>query len=163
MNNTVFIDNVKTRSAADGAIYVGRANREYGLRQSPLANPFPLERESQRVEKMAEYKRWLWDRIRRNDPATMRELRRIVQLSQCGHVTLVCWCAPKLCHAMIVASAVRMLARKWGLMVPMVYSIRGKQNDGKNVVSSIQGRGRNGTIGREEAATTAAQTLYDRD
>jgi len=73
-------------------IYVGRG--------TPLGNPFRPGNETSHADALASYRRWLWDRIRRNEPAVMRAMRSIDQ-----DTALVCSCAPNACHADIVMRA----------------------------------------------------------
>ncbi len=76
----------------DPWIYVGRG--------SPLGNPFRPGYQTSHEDALASYRRWLWDRIRHNDPAVMRAMHSIAQDS-----ALVCSCSPKACHADIVLRA----------------------------------------------------------
>lgn len=73
-------------------IYVGRG--------TPLGNRFKPTREVTRDEALASYRRWLWERIRANDPMVLLAMRSIDQ-----DTALVCSCAPKTCHADIVVRA----------------------------------------------------------
>ena len=79
--------------------YVGRQNKHYGLPESPLANPY---RESQygREEAIATYRKYLWWKIQRRNPEVMIALQKLDEDS-----ALVCWCAPKPCHAEVIAKA----------------------------------------------------------
>jgi hypothetical protein len=86
-------------------IYVGR--RCKGWAQSPLRNPIKLTHESQRSEAIAEYRRYLWQKINDNDPAITAELARIATIVQRGEaVRLGCWCHPYACHGDVVKQAV---------------------------------------------------------
>lgn len=73
-------------------IYVGRG--------TPLGNPFRPGNEMSHADALASYRRWLWDRIRRNDWKVMLAMRSIDHDS-----AIVCSCAPKACHADIVLRA----------------------------------------------------------
>jgi Domain of unknown function (DUF4326) len=90
----IHIENKKTYRG-DG-IYVGR--KMPGLPDSVLGNPFRIGRDGTRAEVIAKYRRWLWAQIKLKKEAYV-ELRQIAELSRQGDVTLVCWCAPELCHA----------------------------------------------------------------
>jgi hypothetical protein len=68
-------------------VYIGRANRSYHLDESPWANPFAVRRESDRLEAIAQFERWLHEQ-----PELMARLPELR-----GKV-LGCWCAPKPCH-----------------------------------------------------------------
>ena len=68
----------------DGAVYVGRP--------SPWGNPFILTAESQRAAVLAKYEAWLLAQ-----PDLVARVKR-----QLRGKHLVCWCAPKACHADIL-------------------------------------------------------------
>jgi hypothetical protein len=54
------------------------------------------------------YRRWLWDRINEKGDV-YAELKRLAGLAKQEDLTLVCWCAPKLCHGDIVKSSIEWL------------------------------------------------------
>lgn len=76
-------------------VYVGRP--------SPLGNPFYMADESHRDEVCDKYQVWFDRKVEAKDPAVMRELRRIFRLGREGDVKLVCFCAPRRCHADTIA------------------------------------------------------------
>lgn len=87
-------------------IYCGRPHKCFA--GSPLANPFPMTSEADRSRVIAEYRLWLWGKIKAGDRAVLNELRIIVDLEQSrGSVALGCWCSPKVCHCDQVALALR--------------------------------------------------------
>jgi hypothetical protein len=100
----IHIENKKTYRG-DG-IYVGR--KMPGLPDSLLGNPFRIGRDGTRAEVIAKYRRWLWEQIKLKKEAYV-ELRRIAELSRQSDVTLVCWCAPELCHATVIERSVEYL------------------------------------------------------
>ena len=71
-------------------------------RKSVLGNPFPMEDESKRSEVIALYRVWLWEEY--GQPEVKAELNRLLELARQAPLTLVCWCAPKACHAEIIRS-----------------------------------------------------------
>jgi hypothetical protein len=79
--------------------YVGRENTYYGLPESPLAN---IYRESNygRAGCIRKYRQWLWWKIQRRDTEVLDALKKLTEDS-----ALVCWCAPKPCHAEVIAKA----------------------------------------------------------
>lgn len=92
-------------AAAFGAnwMYVGRANRGYGLKASPLANPFvdsPRKRGRVVKDPVEFYRQWLWGKIKNGDTAVLEALQQID-----GNTALVCWCAPSPCHAEVIELA----------------------------------------------------------
>ena len=86
----------------EGAIYIGRAHAGRRLAASPFANPFPLQNRSDDEERrviLDRYRDWLWEEIKANR-ITVTDLQRLD-----GH-DLACFCAPQLCHGMVVQKAV---------------------------------------------------------
>jgi hypothetical protein len=74
---------------------------------SSLGNPFPMEHESQREDVIAEYRIWLWVMIKSGNEPVLNELRMLARaVHEHRVVTLYCYCAPKPCHANVVARAV---------------------------------------------------------
>lgn len=102
------------------AFYVGRAvdtkvkgetsNKEkievsVKCEQSPLANPYKVNRESEREEKLHLYRTWLEEKL--DDPMgdESEYLDRAVNvLLKQKEINLTCWCSPKRCHAEVIAS-----------------------------------------------------------
>lgn len=72
---------------SDEYVYIGRANKAYGLPQSKWANPFPMKNESEREEVVNRYYHHL---------TTNADL--LEALPELKGKILVCWCAPKECH-----------------------------------------------------------------
>jgi hypothetical protein len=79
---------------------------EYVGRPSVLGNPFAIGRDGTRDEVVAKYRRWLWAECGKHGEV-LAELDRLAEkfINQRG-LTLVCWCAPKACHADVIASAI---------------------------------------------------------
>jgi len=83
--------------------YVGRAGN--GFQASPLANPFPLKNgagDTERASVVAKYRTWLFKQIRAKNSDVINALTCIAYLSP----GLVCYCAPKPCHADVIIKAV---------------------------------------------------------
>ncbi len=94
----------------DDWLYVGRRNRAYGFAHSPLANPFVSDPSFLGIvtdDPLGAYRQHLWEKIQDNDPEVMGELAKITPSTG-----IVCWCAPRPCHADIVARAAAWLRRK---------------------------------------------------
>jgi hypothetical protein len=79
--------------------YVGRENKHYGLQESPLANPY-CEGSGGREKCIQQFRAYLWWKIQKHDQAIMNALKSLDEDS-----VLVCWCAPKPCHAEVIAKA----------------------------------------------------------
>lgn len=76
---------------------------EYVGRPSPLSNPFKLEHESDRHVVIAQYEVWLRQRIAARDKHVCDELNRLYVIARDTELLeLVCWCAPKRCHADVI-------------------------------------------------------------
>jgi Domain of unknown function (DUF4326) len=79
-------------------VYVGRP--------SALGNPFLVGRDGTREDVIARYRQWLRAQWRRGG-AVRQELEWLAaQYRRDGQLTLLCWCAPRLCHADVVREAV---------------------------------------------------------
>lgn len=83
-------------------VYIGRANRGYGLPQSKWANPRPMRGEADREACVVFY-------AHEHLPNSGELLAALPELA--GKV-LYCWCAPKLCHGHILAATVNYYHRK---------------------------------------------------
>ena len=91
-------------------VYVGRP--------TPLGNPFRLENEEQREEVVVRYATWLEQELRQGNRAVTRALEELYrQLKRQGNITLVCFCAPRRCHAEVIAERLKLMAEAEGLGV----------------------------------------------
>jgi len=97
----ITIENKKTYRGE--GIYIGR--QMPGLTGSVLGNPFKIGRDGTREEALVKYRRWLWEQINLKNEVYL-ELRRIAARAAYGDIALLCWCAPKPCHADLVKRAV---------------------------------------------------------
>jgi hypothetical protein len=84
--------------------------RVYVGRPSPLGNPFAMAKESDRAQVVRDYRDWLRQRYSERGPERA-ELERLLQLAQAGPLELVCWCAPRACHADVIAEALHGMAK----------------------------------------------------
>ena len=97
----------------EGAVYVGRTMKKFGLVGHPLANPFPLNKEgSNRDEVIEEYRQWLWLQLQRKGGA----LKHLLDLDG---KDLVCFCSPKRCHCDIILSAIEWAKKQRSHNVPV--------------------------------------------
>jgi hypothetical protein len=86
----------------------GQAQGFYVGRPTPLGNPFRLEKEDQRDQVVNQYATWLQDQIRRGNPEVIRALDELYRaLRHRGSITLICFCAPRRCHAEVIAEHLR--------------------------------------------------------
>lgn len=92
-----------TEAFGNDWLYVGRQNPAIGLERSPLANPFSsitTANASLSANPIADYKRWLWRKMKLKDTAVIQALESIGP-----NTALVCWCAPNPCHAEAIIAA----------------------------------------------------------
>ncbi len=78
-------------------LYVGRP--------TALGNPFELygsqkHDPKKRDNSIARYRRWLWEKIKEEDPDVMNALGLIDE-----NTILACWCAPAPCHSNVIWAA----------------------------------------------------------
>ena len=97
----------------ENAAYVGRAVKRYGLKRSPLANPYRIGvdrmnmsgRRMDRRDTISAYV-WLLGSLPMSDApvnsAIGHELSRIRDLASKADIILLCWCHPKPCHADVI-------------------------------------------------------------
>lgn len=71
----------------------------YCGRGSPLGNPFRISETCSREEAISLYRDRTRRRIEEGDAEIRGELNRIWRLAKKGDVNLVCFCAPRACHA----------------------------------------------------------------
>jgi len=75
-------------------IYVGRP--------SPLGNPFAMQGEVTRASVIRDYEDWLAEQLLGPRSAASIEMSRLAALARKQDLCLVCFCAPKACHADII-------------------------------------------------------------
>lgn len=78
---------------------------------SPLASPFRSAARG-REQAVSLYRRWLWVALNCVGSAQAVEIARLAEAVRQNDLTLVCHCAPKKCHAQVIARAVRWSAEK---------------------------------------------------
>jgi Domain of unknown function (DUF4326) len=79
---------------------------EYVGRPSVLGNPYVVGRHGMPEHVVARYRLWLRQQWRRGG-AVRQELERLAaQYRRDGQLTLLCWCAPRPCHAEVIREAV---------------------------------------------------------
>ena len=104
---TIIVANARTYRG-DG-IYVGRRHPRF--KASPLANPYRVGTGMSRTLAATLYEKWLDDQMKSDTPAR-REIMRLVELyKRNGAMTLICWCAPLMCHGHYVAEVMGQLSR----------------------------------------------------
>ena len=92
-------------------------NKNHGTRgvyvgqPSPLGNPFPLECEAERAQVIRDYEDWLAEQLLDPRSAVSIEIHRLAALARTQDLCLVCWCAPKACHADIIKRTIAAINR----------------------------------------------------
>jgi hypothetical protein len=78
-------------------------------RRSALGNPFPMKDKNDMIERVgviAEYRNWLWKKIKGKDAKVIKALKELIELErEHGKVYLMCWCKPLPCHADVLVNA----------------------------------------------------------
>jgi len=88
MNNLgICLVNLKKEPDSKYDLYIGRKNSFRGLVQSKWANPFVLNKESEREGVLLKYKNYV-----------LRNKTLYNSLEELEGKTLACWCYPKRCH-----------------------------------------------------------------
>jgi hypothetical protein len=72
-------------------VYIGRANRSFGLLGSKWSNPFKIGVDGTRLEVIEKYRQWLL-----GQPELLKDLPSLR-----GKI-LGCWCAPNSCHGYVL-------------------------------------------------------------
>jgi hypothetical protein len=98
----ITIINLHRRKLQPGEVYIGRSHRFTQLEPSPLANPFKLNDESDRLKVLEQYRVWLDERLMSPVSAQSIELARLTEIARAGDLVLACWCSPAVCHGDIV-------------------------------------------------------------
>lgn len=77
---------------------------QYVGRPSILGNPFVIGRDGTREEVVEKYRRWLWGQTQRRGKV-YQKLLELKEKAIVEDLNLICWCAPKPCHADILKGA----------------------------------------------------------
>ena len=83
-------------------------NKQHGAkgmyvgRPSPLGNPFAMQGESTRAQVIRDYEEWLAEQLLDPCSAASTEMSKLAALARKQDICLLCWCAPKACHADII-------------------------------------------------------------
>jgi len=100
----------------DEMITVGNKKHEargiYVGRPSPLGNPFAMQGEATRAAVIRAYEDWLAEQLLDPSSPANREIHRLAELARKQDMCLVCWCAPKRCHADIIKRTIEAINRE---------------------------------------------------
>ena len=102
-------------------IYIGRENKAYQLKPSPLANPFIIGKHGSREQVVELYRQWLWQQVKEGiadkPNAAWNELKflqsrakRITKNEDFDSLELTCWCNDsELCHGDVIIKCLEWL------------------------------------------------------
>ena len=85
-------------------IYVGRT--------SSLGNPFPMQGEATRAAVIRDYEDWLAEQLLDPSSPASREIHRLAESARKQDLCLLCFCAPKACHADIIKRTIEAINRE---------------------------------------------------
>lgn len=97
----ILIVNRKNRQAGDvpDGMQVFRVDRS-----TPLGNPFEMNGERERESTIAQYRFYFLARVQaKNDRLFNEYLETLLRAYEKANIALECWCAPKRCHAEVIA------------------------------------------------------------
>lgn len=101
MNPIAILNKHQKPPTNDRNFYVGRG--------SALGNPFPISESCNRDTAIKKFEDWLTDKIKTNDPAVIKMLSEIADKVLDGTnkpVGLICFCAPRRCHAEFIRKVI---------------------------------------------------------
>ena len=81
-------------------------------RPSPLGNPFPMQGEAIRAAVIRDYEDWLAEQLLDPSSPASREIERLAEMARKQDLCLVCFCAPKACHADIIKRTIEAINRR---------------------------------------------------
>jgi hypothetical protein len=94
----VIVENKRTYKGGSGmAVYVGRP--------SLFGNPAQMRDEADRDRVIEFYRKWLRSKWSEDGPVK-RELLKLAKIAKDRDIVLLCWCAPKPCHAHVLKEAI---------------------------------------------------------
>jgi hypothetical protein len=104
-----YIKDRKLQPLPPYTVYIGRANPRYGLKKSPLANPFKITLVDYREAVIGKYRTLTRGWLRPGSAGypvgylQSAELSRLRSLhKEHGKLLLLCWCKPKACHGDVI-------------------------------------------------------------
>ncbi len=88
------------------------AHGHFVARPSTLGNPYALTARETRGATIARYRHWLRREWVKHGAVRAALYRLAQEYVQTGSLYLVCWCAPKPCHAEVIRDAVLGIVRR---------------------------------------------------
>jgi hypothetical protein len=84
-------------------VYVGRP--------SSLGNPFVMRGEETRAQVIRDYEDWLAEQLLDSSSPASIEIHRLAALARKQDLCLLCFCAPKVCHADVIKRTIEAINR----------------------------------------------------
>jgi len=103
MNEVIVVNKYKVVSKDERFEYVDC------MRPNALGNPFFMKDESERVECIARFKKYLWVEMNKGGSKVAVELNRLLTCEKT--VVLMCCCHPKPCHCDVIKKAIEWITR----------------------------------------------------
>jgi hypothetical protein len=94
---------VGNKQHAAKGMYVGRP--------SAVGNPFVMQGEATRAQVIRDYEDWLAEQLLDRRSAASIEIHQLAALARKQDICLVCFCAPKACHADIIKRTIAAINR----------------------------------------------------
>lgn len=98
MIGTVKVVHVRNAQTNQSRVYIGRP--------SVFGNPFPLHDETERRAVVIQYRDWLREQKANQTKVWEAVVALADRVKQGENLELACYCAPKLCHGNVIASAI---------------------------------------------------------
>jgi hypothetical protein len=109
LNFTVIVVNIKSKAEAF-RVYVGRSGIKADAGMPALANPFRIGVDGDRNTVIEKYRAWLWRSIQRPDSPQLEALVELLSIARDQQIVeLACHCAPRRCHAEVIAACLKWL------------------------------------------------------
>ena len=97
-------------------VYIGRGNKAYQLKPSPLANPFVIGKHGTREQVVELYRQWIWEQVKEGmagkSNSAWNELKylqssakKLTKQWDFDSLELTCWCKDsELCHGDVIVN-----------------------------------------------------------
>jgi hypothetical protein len=104
-------------------VYIGRGNKAYQLKPSPLGNPFVIGKQGSREQVVELYRQWLWQQVKEGmagkpnaawDELKFLQVRakKLIERYDGDCLTLTCWCKEsELCHGDVIIRCLEWMAK----------------------------------------------------
>lgn len=91
--------------------YIGRSFGD--LRGSVLGNKYKIDKFNDRNRVIENYRRWLWEEVKKKEGKVWDELMSLVKDEKEGkEIHLSCWCKPLDCHGDVIKRCIEYLVKE---------------------------------------------------